>query len=144
MTLQQQGILGFNVEFGFNWLVAVAYARRVRALDDVLYRFRQLDFLFLYHLVVADDVDCCVWRYEGDFVHFLRVEFSAFDFEDVLCSEPFARNVDGYGYGSFLATCYSQDFDNVQGVAAGDVIDYRAVSDFGNPQLCFAQARFPL
>jgi len=144
MTLQEQGIFRLNVEFRFHGFVAVAYARWVGAFDDVLDCLRQFDFLFSYHLVVADDVDCGVWRDECDLVYFLGVEFSALGFEDVFCPEPFARYVDGDGYGSFLAACYSQDFGHVQGVAACDMVDDCPVFDFGNVQLGFTQPVFPL
>lgn len=77
-------------------------------------------------------------------MYFLGVEFSALDFEDVFRPEPFAGHVDRDSYGPFLAARYSEDFDHVQGVAARDVIYDGAVSDFGNAQLCFAQACFSL
>ena len=77
-------------------------------------------------------------------MNFLRVEFSSLDFEDVFRFEPLAGHVYGDGYGSFLAARYCEDFDNVQGVAARDVIYDGALSDLGNSQLCLAQTGFSL
>ena len=113
MTLQHEGFFGFNVKLGSYGFVAVAYAGRISAFDDVFDGFWQFNFLFLYNFVVADDVDCGVWGDEGYFVHFLGVEFSALDFEDVFRPITFAGHVNGDGYGPFLAACYSEDFDHV-------------------------------
>lgn len=61
MTFQLEGILVFDVEFGFDWLVAVGYTGGVGAPDNVFKGFREFDFLFLADFVIADDVDSGMW-----------------------------------------------------------------------------------
>jgi hypothetical protein len=144
MTFQQQRLFRINVELGLNRFVAVANAGGVGTLDYVVDDARQLHLVFLYDLVVTNDVDAGVGRDQCYLVHFLRFQFSSFNLNDVLSFQALARYIDGYRDRCLFLACDPQDSNDVQSVSAGNVINYGTILNFGNPQFSFGHLKLLL
>jgi len=143
MALQKQRLFTINVELGLNRLITVAYASRISTLDNVLDNLRQLDLLFLHHLIVSNDVDARMRSQQGDLVHFLRIQLPAFNLDDVLGLQTLARDVNGNGDRPLLPPSYPQNPHNIQSVTTSYVINDRSILDLGHTQLRFTHVRSP-